>query len=294
MDLTQLLSNLNRHPVVEPQLTQLLVQDIFEVNLKAGPKAQAFDTPFRHSDAGSCSRRLGFKALGVPDSDPFDLGSTWVAWVGTMVHEHWQKAVERVFPDAEAEVAVTSDIASGHLDMLIHLPGQTITFELKTVNGFKYSKAIGVDKSHFRRLEPEGPSESHVIQTALNAAASGSDLMVIGYLAMESLSKKCAEIAGFSLLDRILSEWTYTPEQFLPIAEGEQERMRRILGQTDSGTLPAGDGYEKGKLININPNSPRPHWSCTYCSHRSVCERLPVGNLSYGSRAVLVHDLENL
>lgn len=288
-ELAHLLADLSKVPVVDPQLTQLLVEEIRQANVDAGDKEQAFPTAFRHSDAGSCSRRLGFKALGVPTSNPFDLGSTWVAWVGTMVHEYWQAAVVKKYGDAAvAEVGVSSDIASGHLDLLLQLPDQRITYELKSVNGFKYSKAIGVNKQRFTRMDPDGPSESHIIQTALNAQASESDLMVIGYLAMESLSIKCAEVAGFSDLDRILSEWTYTPDQFILIAEAEKARMRGVLAKVESGTLPAGDAMEKGKTFLIDPNASRPYWSCSYCSHGDVCRRMDTGDLTYADKAELL------
>jgi hypothetical protein len=277
-----LLSALSKLSVNESQLTHLLVAEIEADALAAGPKAQAFDTPFRHSEAGSCSRRLSLRAMGVPETDPFDQGSTWVAWVGTMIHEHWQKSVLRIFGDqATAEIGVTSDIASGHLDMLLDLGDQRVCYELKTVNGFKYSKAIGVDKSHFRRLPPDGPNESHILQCALNADAAGADLMVIGYLAMESLSKKCAEVAGFSEQERILSEWAYTKEQFAPIAEAEKARMRQIKAKADDGILVDALVVEKGNVIRLDPNASRPAWNCDYCSHKSICRKFGPGEQTY-------------
>ncbi len=281
MVLPEILHSLNKLPVVEPQLTQLLVEQVQAEAAAAGPKAQAYDTPFRHSDAGSCSRRLSFKALGVPESDPFDPASTWVAWVGTMLHEHWQAAVQKSFPQAEIEPRVTSDIASGHLDLLLKIPGQTICFELKTVNGFKYANAVGVDKSHYRRKDPGGPDEKHIVQCALNALAADADLMVIGYLAMESISKKCAEVCGFSEYERILSEWTYTRDEFEPIARAEQARMWAIKAAADQGILAPALVYEKGQYIDLDPNASRTYWACDYCSHFSICKNYPVGSLDF-------------
>lgn len=295
-ELATLLAELNNAPVYEPQLTQLLLQEIQRKAIEAGTKPQAFDTPFRHSDAASCQRRLGFKALGVPDSDPFDSGSTWVAWVGTMIHEHWQAAAEHRFGEgAVAELRVTSDIASGHLDLFVTTAeGQKICFELKTVNGFKFSKAIGVDKSHFRRLLPEGPDYKHIVQSALNASAAGADLMVIGYLGMESLSIKCAEVAGFSQLDRVMAEWTYEPEVFEAIAEAERDRMKMILANAELGILLSGSAVEKGNVIAIDPNANRPYWACTYCSHKSVCERLAPVSIDFGTKEAAQRAISDL
>jgi hypothetical protein len=282
MELAQQLAALSKIPVPESQLTHLLATQIDAEARAAGTKPQALATTFRHSEAGSCSRRLGFRALGVEETDPFDLGSRWVAWVGTMIHEHWQAAVIEEFGGAAiAEIGVGSDIASGHLDLLLDLPDQLVCYELKTVNGFKYSKAVGVDKSHYRRLPPEGPNENHIIQCALNADAAGADLMVIGYLAMESISKKCAEVAGFSEQDRILSEWVYSREEFAPIAEAEKARMRSIKAQIDEGILPAAQVIEGGQVISLDPNRARPAWNCDYCSHRSICSKYGTGDVAF-------------
>jgi hypothetical protein len=287
MNQAELLVALDRIPVPEPQLTHILVTQLEIAAQAAGTKPQAFDTPFRHSEAGDCSRRLSFRALGVETTDPFDLGSRWVAWVGTMIHEHWQQAVLSVFEDlAEAEVKVGTDIASGHLDLLLNLPDQRVCYELKTVNGFKYSKAVGVDKSHYRRIPAEGPNESHIIQCALNADAAGADLMVIGYLAMESISKKCAEVAGFSELDRILSEWVYTRDQFMPIAEAEKQRMRDIKALADDGILAEASVVEKGNVLLLDPNRERPAWNCDYCSHQSICRKFSPGERPFAGDVI--------
>jgi len=84
-------------------------------------KATALGTRFRHSDAGKCSRAIAYTAAGIPKSDPMDITGAWNTSLGTLIHEQWQEALQRRWPDAEVEVtcAMVGADGSGHIDAVI-------------------------------------------------------------------------------------------------------------------------------------------------------------------------------
>jgi hypothetical protein len=270
-------------PSAEPIFTHVLVAALREERLAEGPKAQAFETHFRHSDAGKCSRHLALKLAGVCESNPFDLASDWVTSLGTLLHEQWQEALLAKYPDAQVEVKVRNgDLSSGHIDLLVTINGKTFCYELKTRNGYAFSKAVGVVKTRGGALvHPAGPSSSHVIQASLNALGCNADYAVIGYLALESISIQVAANLGLGVLDRILAEWVIPRDVYEGIAHTELERLEAIrYAVQDQATIPMGVGIgDDYEAVALDPNSKFRPWQCTYCSHLDICkglDRMPV------------------
>lgn len=279
---------MNTEPVPVPMLTNLLVDAIAAANEAEGKRPKAFDTMFRHSDAGKCARQMGFSYLEVQESDPMDLAGHWVTWVGQKVHEEWQEVLiakygERVNLEVEKKVR-RGDLSSGHLDALVDTQeGVTICFELKTRGSFGFDKAMGYRrKGGFRREYPEGPRRADIIQGSLNAVAAGADLLVIGIIGMEALSKAGADTLGTSDLERIMGEWHYRREEFEPIALAEWDRMEEIKGYLDRDTLPPRWGIsDSGFPAEFNPA--HTNFPCGYCPYKSAC-------LSLGAQPVTLSE----
>ena len=270
---------MTNNPVTEPLFTQLLVLELREQRLADGPKAKAYDTPFRHSDAGKCARLLGLKLSGIPESNPFDLPSDWVTSLGTLLHERWQKALLNAYPDAEIEPKVQTYLTSGHIDALVTLNGKKFSYELKTINGFGFAQAVGVKKMKGGQLvHPAGPRYSHIIQASLNAHAAGADFAVIGYLALESISMQVAKNLGLGELDRIMAEWIIPREEFEPIALAELDRLDMVYQTVKNlGVVPEAYAVgDNGAPLKLSPRGPRPPWQCVYCSHHDACYALPL------------------
>lgn len=59
--------------------------------------------------AGQCARLIGYRLLGVPESNPPDLAAEWRMGLGTMVHELLQDAVRKAFPGADVEKIVGAE-----------------------------------------------------------------------------------------------------------------------------------------------------------------------------------------
>ena len=94
------------YPVREPLITDVLARAIHREMIEGGRKPTAYPTFFRHSDAGKCSRYLFYEWKKTEQSNPPDVSSAWVMWIGTMLHEELQRALPERFPNAKIEVPV--------------------------------------------------------------------------------------------------------------------------------------------------------------------------------------------
>jgi len=264
------------HPVPVPLLTGLLAERIHRDNEAEGKRPKAFDTLLRNSGAGKCARQLGLAAAGYEESDQPDISGEWVMWLGSLIHEKWQEAaidmLEFDIVDPEFQVRF-GDLTSGHLDARIRLvDGRLVAYELKTRGATGFDRAIGLDRRFFKEKPLEGPTTSDKLQGALNAYAIGADLMVIGIIGLEAVSKAFARKLGFEDLRRIMAEWHYTREEYEPWAIAELDRMEEIADHLRSDVLPprwaVGDDMTQ---VELDPDASRPAWQCDYCSHRTTC-----------------------
>jgi hypothetical protein len=266
------------YPVERPLITGVLLDAIHEANELEGRRPKAFDTITRYSDAGKCGRAIGFDALKTEPSDPPDLASEWVMWLGKLIHEQAQDAILASFPGAIIEATSRiEDIVSGHADALIVTEEHgRILYELKSKGAFGFDKAVGIRRPRPKlapaRINPEGPPAQAKLQGALNAVALDCDKLIIGMISMEAVSLGLAETLGLNVHERIMGEWMYDKSEFGPWAKAELQRMEDIAGSLSAGVLPArvaiGDEME---TISLNPHAYRRPWFCQYCSHLITC-----------------------
>lgn len=243
------------------------------------------DMRWRGSWAGNCARAVGYRTLKVPESDPSSTADIWRMGLGSVVHELLEPAVQRwLETDSTVEVKEEVDVdlgphAYGHADLVLKTSdGQTVLLELKTINGFGYKMAVE---------KGEGPRHSHILQGAMYANAVDADLLVIGYLAMENISPNRAVRLEIDDIGRFASEWHYTRDEFVPLAEQE---AARLTGITDVA-------HAEQSVVNIgrrfshsDPDVPFPAeivdpstgrwqldlqygktWQCNYCNHQTHC-----------------------
>lgn len=294
-------------PDATPRFVQVLVEHWMEEDAEHEATRTKSGKAFRHSDAGKCARLIGYKAVGIPASDPIDLTGIWNVNLGKLIHKEWQTALQAKFPGATVEVKVglLDDQTIGYIDAVIrwdkatdvpeHLRGPgwsaegsyVIVYELKSIGGWGFKSCIGRAR---KGAVAEGPRTDHLLQGAVNGVAHGADEVVIGYLSKEALGKN---IRVDNEVDRFAAEWTFTPEQFEPVAEGEIARIEGILGVIDGGNLPkrvtpemppgaeivdpASGRWEQvadGKMIDTGSV-----WLCNYCSHQTLCAQTPAGRI---------------
>jgi len=285
----------------------------------------------RGSWAGICARALGYKILehdaqvrladienidntdeieariaeaeAAAPSNPPTLASYWRMFLGQLVHELLAPDITAAFPNAHVEVgtrfddfgAITADIVIDDDDHIVlptdvgpGRPFRTV-IELKSLNGFGFKMGTTTFKG-----PPQGPKYLHLYQGALQAEALDADELIIGWVALENVSAALSAGVGVhSDVSRFTAEWTYTPEEFLPIARTERKRMRRILDAIDDGILPPrvipDPELPKGAVVT-NPRGAKgvkglwqvldtdgkilqagDTWHCEYCDFQDRC-----------------------
>lgn len=248
---------------------------------------------WRGSYAGKCGRQIQHMIRADEASNPVDLAGHWVMGLGSSVHELLGPSIEawasestiEIFEELEVELG---ENGYGHADLVLKLDEKKVLFELKTINGFGYKKAV---------IDGEGPRHMAKLQAALYAEAVEADLMVIGYLAMENVGLGYANKANLDDIGRFASEWHYTPDEFLPWAKEERERLEEIAEVVMAGgdvprsfsvsdpdipypaeiTSPGTGAWrllaEDGSLLNAGKT-----WTCNYCQWQDKC----VSNMKEG------------
>jgi hypothetical protein len=265
-------------PVKNPLITDVLARSIHREMMISERKAFAFPTWFRHSDAGKCGRYLWFEHNKVEPSNPPDVSSAWVMWIGTLLHQELQRCLPERFPDAKIETPLRhGELSSGHADAIVTLDdGTKILFELKTRGSTGFDKAVGWRRKNWLTQMPEGPKTSDRIQGALNATAIDADLLVIGMIGMEAASKGFADKMGIDDIGRTVAEWHFSKQEFGVWAQDEMERLAAVKDVMEEGFVPAreavGDEFE---IIKLNPNASQPDWHCLYCNHFDTCKETP-------------------
>lgn len=246
------------------------------------------------------------KALNLVEdlaaTNPPSVADAWRMGLGSMVHAQLQDVLIAAFPGADVEVKTTiDDFGSATVDIVIdemmidmgdrvenkdgsiEYGGRNFrtVVELKTINGFGYKDIATTFKG-----PQAGPKPNALIQGAVAAAELKADRLIIGYLSMECLSPDVASRNNMDEIGRFAAEWHYTPEQFVPLAEAERKRVRRIIAVVDAGDLPPRQipGLPSGSRIT-NPQTglwevtdgngtitqSGKTWHCGYCWNRDRC-----------------------
>lgn len=294
-------------PDPEPSFLSAYFAHLTERNEAEGERPHAVEgTRFRHSMASSCSRAVAYHALKVPESNPMDLAGVMVTSNGTAKHDEIQAVLcEQLSPDVfEVEVPCQiegfdgSGTADGKLELWesdeLH---KRIAWEHKNVGGFAFKSAIG------ERGEAQGPRRSAIVQGALNALALDADELVITLMTFEAVSVNIAKRKGFTEQGRIAAQWTFTRDEWEPIALAEVARVNGILDLLDAGTLPARkipDPEIPVAAVITDPVSGRwevhdesaglvdtgTTWNCGYCRWQTMCASTPAGRCSVDEVAV--------
>ncbi len=242
----------------------------------------------RASWAGMCARRIAYGVANIEETDPTTVADAWRMNIGTLLHDHIQKAIIKAFPGSEAEVKVPllGGVGSGHMDLMVKMPdGKRISCEIKSVNGFGFKKMVSSSN-------PEGPRLSYMLQAALNAAAMDPlpDEMVIAVFSLECISPSEAQKNSIrSEYGRFSAQWSFTQEEFLAIAAEESARLNRIVELVDESgpvavpriipdpTMPSHVVIrpDRGLLALKGENGEDIGtgftWHCGYCSYQTRC-----------------------
>jgi hypothetical protein len=267
---------------------------------KAGPKATAFGTLFRFSDAGICARQLGYKATvhgrghgrakGVHFPNEDAAQGIWTTNIGSIIHEHWQRAFfwqmgnnpDRVKFEVKGLIhgSDAQPLMSGHADAIVYEQGEHVeaSVEVKSRNGTRYRRAVS----------KEGPSYESILQGGLNAMANMKEGdqpdVVVVYLSLENTTPGTAAKDGVPQNRRVVAQWTFPFEEWAPLVAAEVDRIDGINKLIKKGFLPERiipDPSIPGRAVIDNPKTG--HWSvegwkkggttwqCRFCPFQQRC-----------------------
>lgn len=285
----------NRVPDKNPLVGPALAAEWFKTRVHDDnlPLAMPDAGPHRGSDAGKCSRAIGYRMLGTEQSDPPTIADHWRMDLGSMVHAELQTAIEATTPGSISEMVLDLNTVgipgSMRLDLLHRLDdGRYEACEIKTINGFGFKASA----TTFKKSGPDGPRESHVLQAALGAAAAAATYDVTGarivYLSMELVSPDLAANIGLGgEVGRFTAEWFIPLEVCQAIAAREAERLTWLRNEIETGLwirplIPITPLDDPRNLKVVNPSTGAAvlvdgtgsnSWACGYCSYKSQCIR---------------------
>jgi hypothetical protein len=234
-----------------------------------------------------CARKVAYESLGIEKTDPPSTADYWRMGLGSVVHELLEPAIKSWLAkddSVEIEEEVTVELGEhgyGHVDLVLRTkaePQQVIVLELKTINGYGYKMSVE---------NGQGPRHSAVLQGSMYAHALGADLLVIGYLSLENIAPNRAEAKGIDDIGRFATEWHFTPDEFVPLAEQEAGRLAAITDQVYATKDPVAIGR---RFSHSDPDVPFPAeitdpatgrweyetsygraWQCRYCDYQTRC-----------------------
>jgi hypothetical protein len=224
----------------------------------------------RVSSAGKCARAIGLSISGLEASDPISSESLMNFAIGDFVHDVVQSAIVSKWPDAQLEtVGTIGDYLEGHSDVLYSAEdGQRVVLEIKSIADFGFKLATGVklkSNGQWNKKDQvaEGPKRDHLSQAAIYGVMHGA-----AYISIVYVRKTAAKD------EPITWEWRYEMSALRGMADVEIQRLKQIVELVRDNRMP--DREYEGKIIDPLTTKKFP---CSYCSYRSACVRLGVGEV---------------
>lgn len=262
--------------VVKPALFDLLERRRAE----DGPKPTAAGTSLRGSQAGQCSRRVGFDLLDVEEDYPPDGAALAAFAVGDAWHEVIQQAMaERHSMDVEVPVDLRPywDV-SGSADGVYRTDLGTVVVEIKSISSFGFSlvsTGLPPRPKKSDQRAPTGPKREHLLQAGIYALGLEADAVHFVYVNKDKLGEMCEFVVN---LDQRLPDYD---SDYRTLVVGELDRLAADREMVADGTLPPRWAPEFGAI-----QQPPPHhteggkgdpWLCRYCPYNAKCVQLPPG-----------------
>jgi hypothetical protein len=282
-------------PAADNYVAEALANRWFANYLASGQDAKARalpELPYRASYASKrCDRQLYYALSDTPESEPLTPASAWTMGLGTMVHDHLQRVIQEMWPNAECEPTI--DLrplgipGSGHADIVVtESDGSKTLIEVKTTGGFSFKMMATSFKG-----APEGPRYSYLLQAAMMAKAVGADRFVIALLSLEPVSPQLADTYASSEAGRFAAEWHYETADFDDDIRREAQRVDTLLKHVGTKVLPPrkllDPEYPAGAQVTAPLAARAPwvvygeakdtvvdsgsYWGCAYCPWRTQC-----------------------
>lgn len=219
------------------------------------------------SDSGSCERRIGFRLLGVAESEAFDSEAHYNFFRGLAVEglilaalslhvDEIETQVHWAYPEQYADgVSLT-----GRSDARYRVGQTWVTTEIKGMHPYPFLLATGQRESS---TDVVGPKPEHVAQAQMGCVSSGDAGVHVIYASFAPDSNTPAA-----------AEWLF--DRADPLVHARAGALLELGGMARDGHLPA--PVFKDKVIEqvvTETSRGRKGWPCGYCNYASHCAELP-------------------
>jgi hypothetical protein len=263
-------------PPVE-QMISTVMQDAHRAHLQASvQQALALHEPTTSSpdearvwasDSGTCERRVGFRLLGIQESEAFDVEAHYNFFRGLAVEGLISAALALHADEFEPQVHWSWPVPdgsgmslTGRSDARYRVGSTWVTAEIKGMHPYPFLLATGQRES---RTDVPGPKPEHVAQAQLGCMAMGDAGVHVIYasFAPDSNTPPAAE-------------WKVGRSE--AIATEQADALLEIAATAQDGHLPVPlfDGRVIEEVV-VDTSRGRKAWPCGYCNYASHCAGLP-------------------
>ncbi len=219
------------------------------------------------SDAGSCERRIGFRLLGVAESEAFDGEAHYNFFRGLSVEGLILAALALHVDEIETQVHWTypvpwaDDVSlTGRSDARYRVGRTWVTAEIKGMHPYPFLLATGQRES---QRDVPGPKPEHVAQAQMGCVSSGDAGVHVIYASFAPDSNTPAA-----------AEWVFDRSDAL--VHERAEALLELGGMARDGHLPAPVFQDKViEQVVTETSRGRKGWPCGYCNYASHCVALP-------------------
>lgn len=270
------------------------------------PKTRGYFTP---SAAGKCARQIGLKALGAapdPEQEPdpvaiFSMGMGGVVEDLIVAQLIAELGADRVA--TQVEVSGTIDTPRGPVtvfgfaDIVISddTGAAVEVWDVKSTGAYGFGMKVA-GRTGRTPAPPEGPSDEHVLQTAVYARLLGASRVGIAYVARDALAGYTANTPWMDDAPperRVVADFAVDADDpgLVEAVDRELARQAGIAGRVKAGMVPkrivpgceeiVGWNSRGHGLWTDNDGKQRTEWQCAYCEYRERCEEIGPGAVPF-------------
>lgn len=234
-------------PPVDEALFGLVAQ-------KKAPHVSQTTEPHAYaSEALGCERKIAFRVMEWPKSNPVDGPAQVTFWIGDAIHDLVQEALLAAYPEAKAEVSWSLGPVTGRADMTYRSvrDGKLVVCEIKSVAPYSFDLATGLKKGD------AGVRAEHAMQADISALALEADYKHIVYVNKSASGGQNPIWESRGLADH-------------EAARAEVARLTSIVRKAEAGDLPV---RKWGGAVIDDPAKVK--FPCGYCEWRDACAGIP-------------------
>lgn len=268
-------------------------------------------TSFSPSDAGKCSRQIGFKARGAAHDPGRELSPAArltlvlghaIEWrVLRQLETETQTGALPGTVDTQVRVDYTIATANGPLrirgyaDLVHTLPdGTRVVVDIKTMAQYGYIAAAVGTEDYGTVTPPQGPSDEYAMQTAMYAVGLWADTIAIAAVPRDPVTGFRAKLCADQPELAAAADFTMPLADMADALDAEYDRIAGVMRlaateQVAKARIPGLPseilGWDQiGNGIAYTPEGVQvKEWACRYCPYAQRCQTYGPGRHDFVS-----------